>query len=109
MSLFNIQASPLILYPVSQDQNAYSVPLSIAGNNTVVTWLPVWIPVYHPTNCEFALVGVVIPDPATTHVVSAVYNWVGFAIVLQPLLSYVILHASAVVTNQFGSTPHLHG
>ena len=109
MSLFSTQASQLILYPVSQDQNAYSVPLSIDGNNTVVTWFPVWIPVYHPTNCELALVGVVIPDPATTDVVSAVYNWVGFAIVLHQLELYVILHAFAVVSNQFGSTPHLHG
>ena len=108
MSLLGTHWSPLILYPVSQDQNAYSVPLSIAGNTTVVTWLHDWIPVYQPTNCEFALVGVVTPFPATTHVVFAVYFFVVVA-VLHPLLLYVILQAFDVVCNQFLCTQHLFG
>lgn len=96
------------VYHVSQDRWAYNVPLSIDGNNTVVIWFHVWIPVYHPTNCAWDFVGVAMPDHATTHVVSAAYFFIVVA-VLHPFESYVILHALLLFTNQFSCTPHLFG
>jgi hypothetical protein len=90
-------------------QCAYSIPLSINGNETVSTNVHHSGSVYHPSNAKFVLVGVVTPDPATTQVVFAVYFFVGFDIVLHPLELYVILHALVLFCNQLACTPHLHG
>ena len=61
---------------------------------------------YHPPKIYPSTVGSVIPLHTTTHVVSAVY--LNSHAPHRPS-SYDILQASAVVTNQFSCTPHLHG
>lgn len=96
------------LYPSGHFHCAYKLFPSIVGNTTVSILFHQLIELYHHENTNHTFVGCVIHSHAVTPVVSAEYFFV-VVVVLHPFELYIMLHASAVLTNQFEFTQHLHG